>query len=133
MSPVCGVSPGNRNMQLLHYLHTAVLVTQLPRAEQFYGTVLGLTKVDRVLKFPGAWYQLGPIQVHLIVDNHFSAPTPNPEKWGRNPHLAFAVADLQAAQERLLAHGCEVQMSASGRPALFTRDPDGNVIELSQG
>jgi catechol-2,3-dioxygenase len=25
-----------------------------------------------------------------------------------------------------------VQPSASGRPAVFTQDPDGNVIELSQ-
>ncbi|PLZ85685.1 glyoxalase, partial [Fischerella thermalis CCMEE 5196] len=25
------------------------------------------------------------------------------------------------------------QPSASGRPAVFTQDPDGNVIELSQG
>ncbi|NES67685.1 MAG: glyoxalase, partial [Okeania sp. SIO2D1] len=27
---------------------------------------------------------------------------------------------------------CQIKMSASGRPALFTQDPDGNIIELSQ-
>jgi glyoxylase I family protein len=56
----------------------------------------------------------------------------NSEKWGRNPHLAIGVADLEAAKAHLIAHGCEVQLSASGRAALFTQDPDGNVIEITQ-
>jgi glyoxylase I family protein len=54
------------------------------------------------------------------------------EKWGRNRHLAFAIANLATAQAELLAHGHDIQMSASGRPALFTHDPDGNLIELSE-
>lgn len=118
-------------MQITQYLHAAVLVTDLAKAEQFYGQVLGLPKVDRTLKYPGAWYDLGAVQVHLIVDPNFSATLQNPEKWGRDRHLAFAVADLQAAKDELLSHNCPVQMSASGRSALFTQDPDGNVIELS--
>jgi glyoxylase I family protein len=119
-------------MQLTQYLHTAILVTDLQAAEQFYGTVLGLEKVDRVLKFPGAWYQLGTIQVHLIVDSSYRCQPQNPEKLGRDRHLAFAVADLQTAKEELVAQGYSVQMSASGRQALFTQDPDGNIIELNQ-
>jgi catechol 2,3-dioxygenase-like lactoylglutathione lyase family enzyme len=117
-------------MQLLACLHTAFLVSDLDKAEQFYGSVLGLSRVDRNLKFPGAWYELAGYQLHLMVGD-----TPvlyNSEKWGRNRHIAFSVADLNAAKEQLLAHGCPVQMSASGRPALFTQDPDGNVIEISQ-
>jgi catechol 2,3-dioxygenase-like lactoylglutathione lyase family enzyme len=119
-------------MHLTHYLHTAVLVTDLAKAEHFYGTVLGLAKVDRVLKFPGAWYELGNIQIHLILDTTYTTTLQNPDKWGRDRHLAFAVADLQAAKAELTAQGYPVQMSASGRPALFTQDPDGNIIELSQ-
>jgi catechol 2,3-dioxygenase-like lactoylglutathione lyase family enzyme len=118
-------------MHITQYLHVAVLVSNLSRAEHFYGTILGLNRVDRDLKFPGAWYQLGNIQIHLIVAEKTSSELVD-EKWGRNRHIAFAVADLAVAQSTLLAHNCPVQMSASGRAALFTRDPDGNVIELSQ-
>jgi glyoxylase I family protein len=118
-------------MELIQYLHTAIVVNNLEKAEYFYGTVLGLAKVDRILKYPGAWYQIGSIQIHLIVDETFTPALQNPEKWGRNPHLALGIADLKVAQEELAAHGSPMQMSASGRAALFTQDPDGNVIELT--
>lgn len=50
---------------------------------------------------------------------------------GRLPHVALGVEDLEAVKARLLQAGYEVQPSASGRAAVFVRDPDGNVIELS--
>ncbi|MCC5668077.1 VOC family protein [Nostoc sp. CHAB 5784] len=118
-------------MQITQSLHTAILVTDLERSEQFYGKVLGLSKIDRSLKYAGAWYQVGNYQIHLIVAP--TAPTENPnEKWGRNPHVAFSVANLDAAKQELLNHNYPIQPSASGRPALFTQDPDGNIVELSQ-
>ena len=120
-------------MQVSQYLHTAILVADLEKAEHFYGTVLGLSRCDRNLKFPGIWYQVGNSQVHLMQNDAFSAPLFNEQKWGRNAHLAFSVADLEVAKAELLQHNCEVQMSSSGRAALFTRDPDGNIVELQQG
>lgn len=117
-------------MQITHCLHTAILVSDLEKAEHFYGTVLGLAKVSRELKFPGAWYEVQGYQIHLMVG---AVPELyNAEKWGRNRHVAFSVSDLDAAKAQLLAHHCPIQMSASGRAAIFTQDPDGNVIELSQ-
>jgi glyoxylase I family protein len=118
-------------MRISHYLHTAILVNPLDQAEDFYGAVLGLTKVDRSLKYPGAWYQIGDIQIHLIEDLSFTPLLQNPERMGRNPHLALGVADLDEVQKQLAAHGYPTQMSASGRAALFTQDPSGNVIELT--
>ncbi|NEQ18217.1 MAG: glyoxalase, partial [Moorea sp. SIO3E2] len=56
----------------------------------------------------------------------------NPEKWGRNPHIAFSVVNLDEAKECLHAHGYPIQLSSSGRAALFTQDPDCNIIELSE-
>lgn len=113
-------------------LHIAINVSNLETAEHFYGHVLGLPKVDRPLKFPGTWYQLGAFQIHLIVaDRDYGAPSAA-EKWGRWPHLAFAIADLEVAKQRLTEANAPVQCSASGRAALFTHDPDGNIIELSQ-
>jgi glyoxylase I family protein len=120
-------------MQITKSLHTAITVTDLESAEYFYGKVLGLAKIERLpsLKFSGTWYQVGEYQIHLIV-----APAvvnePKHEKWGRNPHVAFSVSDLDAAKQQLLNYNFLIQPSASGRPAIFTQDPDGNVIELSQ-
>ena len=123
-------------MNITRYLHTAILVSDLAPAEQFYGGVLGLSKINRRLNYPGAWYELGEIQVHLIEDKslvpQLQNPMQNPAKWGRNPHLALAVENLEAAKAHLTAQGCELQLSASGRAALFTQDPDGNVIELTE-
>lgn len=118
-------------MQITNYLHTAVIVSDLAKAEHFYGTVLGLPKVERSLRFLGAWYQIGDYQIHLIADTPIDAKHQVPEKWGRDRHLAFAVADLEVAKLHLQAHKCPIQISASGRAAIFTQDPDGNVIELS--
>jgi catechol 2,3-dioxygenase-like lactoylglutathione lyase family enzyme len=118
-------------MKITQTLHTAILVTNLEHSEHFYGTILGLSKIDRTLKYPGAWYQLGNYQIHLIVSP--SVPTENQnEKWGRNPHIAFSVVDLEAAKTELQNHNYPFQASASGRPAIFIKDHDNNIIELSQ-
>ncbi len=119
-------------MEITPYLHTAILVSDLHRAEQFYSNVLGLEKVDRPFSYAGVWYQIGPVQLHLIVDETLNLVPANPEKLGRNPHFALGVSNLETAKAHLLAHNCSIQLSASGRAALFTQDPDGNVIELTQ-
>lgn len=113
-------------------LHAAINVSNLTTSEHFYGTILGLTKVERTLKFAGAWYQLGSFQLHLIVtERNYSQPVPE-EKWGRLTHLAFAIADLDTAKQKLGAANVPIQASSSGRAAIFIQDPDGHVIELSQ-
>jgi glyoxylase I family protein len=118
-------------MKITHYLHTAILVSDLASAEQFYSNILGLSKINRTLNYPGVWYELGELQLHLIEDKTW-VPQLQAAKWGRNPHLALAVDDLETAKATLTAHGCELQLSASGRAALFVQDPDGNVIELTE-
>jgi catechol 2,3-dioxygenase-like lactoylglutathione lyase family enzyme len=119
-------------MQITQSLHTAILVTDLEKSEHFYGTILGLSKINRTLKYPGAWYQIGNYQIHLIVSPFVPTEKQN-EKWGRNPHIAFSVVDIEAAKAELQKHNYPFQASASGRPAIFTKDPDGNIIELGQG
>lgn len=119
-------------MPLIQPLHTALLVADIGRAEAFYGGVLGLAKVDRPLSYAGAWYQLGAYQIHLIEDATYTTAPHNAAKWGRNPHIAFGVDDLAAIKALLEEKDYPMQPSASGRAALFTQDPDGHVIELSQ-
>ena len=119
-------------MQIIQCLHTAILVSNLEKAEYFYSQILRLTKIERIFKYPGIWYQIGEYQIHIIVDSSLQSTLQNPEKWGRNPHIALSVTDLDAAKNQLIAHHCPIQTSASGRLALFTQDPDGNIIEISQ-
>ncbi|NEP77167.1 MAG: glyoxalase [Okeania sp. SIO3C4] len=119
-------------MQITQYLHAALLVSDLEKAEHFYGQILQLPKVERSLNFPGTWYQVGNFQIHLIVSSEIISDLVNLEKLGRNRHLAFSVADIDSAKAQLIANNCQIKMSASGRAALFTQDPDGNIIELSQ-
>ncbi|MGK7935670.1 MAG: VOC family protein [Xenococcaceae cyanobacterium] len=120
-------------MQITQCLHTALLVTDLAKAEEFYSSILGLSKSEkRSFKFAGSWYQIGAYQIHLIVNPEFTNPIFNPDKWGRNPHLALATDNLAEVISTLQNHGYPVQMSSSGRAALFTQDPDGNIIEISQ-
>ncbi len=117
-------------MQITQFLHAALLVSDLDRAKHFYGTVLGLAEMQRNLQYPGAWYRVGAFQLHLIASSAAAAPVVNSERLGRNQHLAFAITGLEEVKMQLQAQGYSVQMSASGRPALFTQDPDGNVIEF---
>lgn len=119
-------------MQLTQFLHAAIVVSDLQKSEHFYGTVLGLQKIDRILKFPGAWYEVGSFQIHLIADSAQSSEIQNEQKWGRNRHLAFSVTDLEAAKQQLMNHHCEFQLSSSGRAALFVKDPDNNIVELGE-
>ena len=116
---------------IIQFLHAALVVTDLDRSAQFYGQVLGLSLADRPLDFPGLWYQVGAFQIHLMTAEQVPADRVNGQKWGRNRHLAFAVTDLEQLRDRLQAAGYPIQSSASGRPALFTADPDGHIIELN--
>jgi glyoxylase I family protein len=119
-------------IEVVSCLHVALIVSNLERSIEFYTQILGLKRVDRSLNYPGAWYQIGDLQIHLIEDVNARANLDiDPMKSTRNPHIALAIQDLDAAKQQLLAANCVVKMSNSGRAALFTQDPDGNAIELT--
>lgn len=93
-------------MQITQALHSAILISNLEKSQHFYSSILGLQKIDRVLKFPGIWYQIGNCQLHLILAATIIPDAVNNDKWGRNRHLAFSVANLEAAKQQLIAHNC---------------------------
>jgi catechol 2,3-dioxygenase-like lactoylglutathione lyase family enzyme len=119
-------------MHIIKPLHVAMLVSDLEQSAYFYETVLGLKRCDRPLNYSGVWFELGDYQIHLLQDNDTPNGIHNAQKLGRNRHIALGVADIQQAKDHLLAHHCTVQGSSSGRPAVFTHDPDGNVVELTE-
>lgn len=114
---------------ILYPLHVALQVSELNAAEHFYSNVIGLQKVERNLTFPGTWYQIGDFQLHLIVSDWAKHPT-REDKWGRHPHVTFAIPELASVKQSLIEQDIPFQMSSSGRAALFVKDPDGNVVEL---
>lgn len=116
-------------VDILYPLHVAVQVSDLEQSDEFYTKVIGLQKIERNLTFAGSWYQIGDFQLHLIVSDWAKNPI-REDKWGRHPHLTFAVHRLEEIKQHLTTSEIPFQMSSSGRAALFVKDPDGNVIEL---
>ena len=116
---------------ILYPLHVAIQVSDLDKAETFYTGVLGLEKGERNLSFSGTWYQVGTFQLHLIVSDWATNPA-REDKWGRHPHISFAIHNLEDVKQTLTEQAVPFQMSSSGRAALFVKDPDGNVVELLQ-
>ncbi len=114
--------------------HVSVVVADTDRALRFYRDTLGL-EVDASrpdLGYPGAWLTVGGHQVHLLQVPNPDPVTGRPEHGGRDRHLALRVADLEGLCAALEAAGYPFTRSRSGRAAVFTRDPDGNAVELIQ-
>jgi len=111
--------------------HASLIVANLDVSMVFYCDVLGLQQVDRPdLGFPGAWFQLGDQQIHLLELENPDPITGRPEHGGRDRHVALNALSLSPVQDTLNKAGIFYTMSKSGRRALFCRDPDGNAIEI---
>jgi glyoxylase I family protein len=108
--------------------HVSLCVTDAEIAARFYAEVLGLTRIDRPdFGFPGAWFDAGGVQLHLIEVADHEAPA--------GQHFAFQVDDVDAVQAALLERGVEVSRPATVPGAVrqaFLEDPSGNLIELNQ-
>jgi glyoxylase I family protein len=106
--------------------HASVRIGDLARSRAFYEGLLGLSPAPRPdLGFPGAWYDLGGGQLHLIQQAKvFDEIDPT------DPHLALEVEDLAEVRRLLEAQG--VRYLHFGGPQLWVRDPDGNVVELCE-
>jgi glyoxylase I family protein len=106
--------------------HSSVRITDLARSRAFYEGLLGLENAPRPdLGFPGAWYDVGGAQLHLIQTGKMLDgidPT--------DPHVAFEVPSLAAVKQMLDARG--VRYLEFGAAQLWILDPDGNVVELCE-
>ena len=123
--------------------HVTLPVKDLEQSKHFYHEILGLTEINRPpFDFPGAWYQLGDRQLHLIVHNNSTLR----EKKTVDPgdiHFAIRINSYREAREFLRSKGfhpeasdefkkmIENPHSITGWPQLYIMDPDRNVIELN--
>ncbi len=107
--------------------HATIMVTDLEKADAFYGGVLELPRTERP-DFPskGIWYEVGGVQIHLILAEKADAPSPR--------HIAFAVGDLQAVLDRVGQLGLPIwnDIPLDGWIRKHCSDPFGNGIELLQ-
>jgi glyoxylase I family protein len=115
-------------MRLTGIHHSSILVTDMARARQFYGEILGLPEVERPANFttPVVWFEVGDEHVHLIPSDHPDTESPR--------HFALHVDDAPAAREYLRSRGIAVQETVPipGADRFFIHDPDGNMLELIQ-
>jgi glyoxylase I family protein len=118
------------------YTHTNILVTDLEAAHDFYINKLGFSVLPRpdFGGFPGAWYRIGNLQLHLSVVEEM------PDLKGGFPHLAFHIPEdrFDATIDALKSDGVEFLGDTMSREdfgvpvrAAFCRDPSGNAIEFT--
>ncbi|KAJ4875331.1 Lactoylglutathione lyase / glyoxalase I family protein [Raphanus sativus] len=116
--------------------HVGVLCKNLERSLEFYQNILGLeineARPHDKLPYRGAWLWVGSEMIHLMELPNPDPLTGRPEHGGRDRHACIAIRDVSILKQILDKAGIEYTMSRSGRPAIFTRDPDANALEFTQ-
>jgi catechol 2,3-dioxygenase-like lactoylglutathione lyase family enzyme len=118
------------------YTHVNILVTDLDAAHDFYIDKLNFSVLPRpdFGGFEGAWYRIGPLQLHLSVVKEM------PDLKGGFPHLALHIpADtFDATIDALKSDGVPFMGDTMSREdfgvpvrAAFCHDPSGNAIEFT--
>ncbi|KAH7519235.1 glyoxylase I 4 [Ziziphus jujuba] len=116
--------------------HVGVLCENLERSLDFYQNILGLeineARPHDKLPYRGAWLWVGSEMIHLMELPNPDPLTGRPEHGGRDRHTCIAIRDVSKLKAILDKAGISYTLSKSGRPAIFTRDPDGNALEFTQ-
>ncbi len=115
--------------------HIALSVTDLARAKRFYGEILNLKELPSPpFDFPCAWYQLGDVQLHLVVHPPTRTLRGTNDIDPRDGHLAIRVKSYHETVEHLRAHGIEFReapYNLTPWAQVYVTDPDGNVVEFN--
>lgn len=125
-------------LQLTAIHHIAIICRDYEISKRFYTQTLGLTVVREVYRAERDSHKLDLALNGQYVIELFSFPNPpprpsRPEALGLR-HLAFAVADLDAAVAHLNEQGVLTEPirtdEHTGRRFSFFADPDGLPLEL---
>ncbi|KAH7366108.1 hypothetical protein KP509_18G063700 [Ceratopteris richardii] len=113
--------------------HVGVLCENLERSLEFYCGLLGLETCnlrpnDR-LRYRGAWLWVGNQMIHLMELPNPDPVIGRPAHGGEDRHICVSVKNPMRLKSVLEDAGIPYTMSKSGRPVIFTRDPDGNALE----
>jgi len=96
-------------------------------ARAFYAGLLGIPESAKPAELAGrggAWFEAGPVKIHLGVDPHFRA--------AKKAHPGLLVSELEVLLLRLERAGVVVKrdFAMPGYDRAFISDPFGNRIEL---
>ncbi|EEF48053.1 conserved hypothetical protein [Ricinus communis] len=83
------------------------------------GLEINEARPDDKLPYRGAWLWVGSEMIHLMELPNPDPLNGRPEHGGRDRHTCIAIR-------------IPYTLSKSGRPAIFTRDPDANALEFTQ-
>jgi predicted enzyme related to lactoylglutathione lyase len=102
--------------------------TDIERAVDFYGNVLGLEESARYGRMPGVEFETGSLTLAVIQSEAFGQP------FERNANgIALRVEDVPKAREELEAKGVEFvadTIDSGVCHMAFFKDPDGNELLL---
>ncbi len=119
----------------MKYLHTMVRITNIEASLKFYRDALGLDLI-RQNDYPAGKFTLlflaAPGNTESQIELTYNY---DPEQYtgGRNfGHVAYAVDNIYATCERLLAHGVTINRPPRDGRMAFVRSPDEISIELLQ-
>ena len=141
MGAATQVAPYNRPMNLAGIHHVAIIASDYPRSKRFYVDILGLQVMAEAYREARDSWKLDLCLADGTQVELFSFPEPpprvsRPEACGLR-HLAFRVADLDAAVAHLRAHGVATEPvrvdEYTGRRFTFFADPDDLPLELYEG
>lgn len=96
-------------------------------ARYFFVKLLGFNEVEKpanMAKRGGCWFEIGPVQLHLGVEQLF--------KPAKKSHPAFEVDDVDGFAQKLERAGYKVKWNEEMADVkrFFTEDPFGNRIEI---
>jgi len=101
-------------------------------AKHFYGVVMELQELPKPPELRargGAWYQLGPVQLHLSIEDGLG------ENCVSKRHVCYTVANLAQAEQKFRDAGVEIipdDQPVPGWPRFYVRDPGLNRLEIAQ-
>ncbi|WP_339146607.1 MULTISPECIES: VOC family protein [unclassified Sutcliffiella] len=122
-------------MKISDLHHVSLAVNDVEEAKHFYGRLLGFTELKRPdFDFPGAWYQVGNSQLHLIQNKQAETLRHENNIDSRDGHFAIRVEDYYQTVEYLQSKDIEIVQkphSNSGFAQIFCMDPSNNLIEFN--
>jgi catechol 2,3-dioxygenase-like lactoylglutathione lyase family enzyme len=117
----------NTRVANIHHIQIAAPVGCEPAARDFYGALLGMKEIEKhpILRARGGcWFECGSQQLHVGVERDFLP--------AKKAHPAFAVLDLAALREALMAKNVPVveDDNLPGVRRFYAEDPWGNRLEF---
>ena len=128
---------------MLKLQHVSLIVADLAKTRAFYGDFMGMRELKRpgIFKFDGAWFESDGTEVHMILEEHTTAPAGLRDggegaKTGLATHFAFEVDDVYAWEARAKEMGVPIaggpMLRGDGIIQMYMYDPDRYLVELFQ-